>query len=169
MREQKTKVFLVGEAPGYKGCALTGIPFTSQEVVESKKHTIWQRLAPNIVLNDDHPGKENTATIVWKLLEELNYLPLFWNAFPFHPHERNDVYSNRKPDSFELREGAFYLTYLIEYFKPEHIIAIGRQAQNTLSRILNKEIKYIRHPSMGGACAFRHGMRDLQEVLDSQK
>ncbi len=31
------EVLLIGEAPGYKGCKITGIPFTSGEVVAPKK------------------------------------------------------------------------------------------------------------------------------------
>jgi uracil-DNA glycosylase len=38
---------LLGEAPGHKGCALTGIPFTSQRVLTSsiKRAPVYRNLA----------------------------------------------------------------------------------------------------------------------------
>ena len=33
MKEKKPKTLLIGEAPGKDGCAITGIPFTSEDIM----------------------------------------------------------------------------------------------------------------------------------------
>ena len=59
-------ILLIGEAPGYRGCRLTGIPFTSGEVINNSKHTIFKELGIEIV--PQQVISENTATILWEFL-----------------------------------------------------------------------------------------------------
>src|SRR5438105_1001322 len=54
---------LVGEAPGHKGCAVTGIPFTSQYVLTSSPHSFIRHLRPSITASGSQ--SEATASIVW--------------------------------------------------------------------------------------------------------
>ena len=82
-----------------------------------------------------------------------------WNAFPFHPHKKDDAYSNRKPSRTEIEEGKKYLTYMLELFKPSRLCALGRVAELTLKNTFpDKEVIYIRHPSYGGKKDFIEGM-----------
>lgn len=64
---------LVGEAPGYNGCALTGIPFTSQKVLVSGRHAFLVGLRPGLQVSGEQP--EPTATMVWGHLEGCGAIP----------------------------------------------------------------------------------------------
>jgi len=148
---------LIAEAPGYSGCNITGIPFTTVKTINQKPHKIFYDLEKEI-----YKGKlygDNSGTIVWDYLKDKNNLPLLWNAFPFHPYKKYNKLSNRKPNKKELEEGISYIIDLIEIFDPKIIASIGRYGQNSLVKIFpSKEIIYIRHPSYGGKKEFIKGM-----------
>ncbi len=80
------RILLVGEAPGHRGCRITGIPFTSGRAFQEISHPLLVALKDQIQL--PRIETESTATIVWNYLCEKETTPLFWNSFPFHPHER---------------------------------------------------------------------------------
>ena len=85
------RVLLVGEAPGYKGCRITGIPFSSVKVLMGTEHPLFHTIKPQLSISDDalrDMTSENTATIVWQYLVDKKTVPLFWNSFPFHPHPK---------------------------------------------------------------------------------
>ena len=73
------RILLIGEAPGYKGCKITGIPFTSGKVFENVKHPVLSTLRKNLHLSKIE--SENNATIVWNYLATKTCTPLFWNSF----------------------------------------------------------------------------------------
>lgn len=153
MLEVRPKVMFVGEAPGYKGCQKTGIPFVSEEELQNKANNFalgeWDRR----LVKD--PEKENSAKCIWDSLREKNIIPLIWNAFPFHPYNPNPangkdaLLTNRTPSEEELIKGLEYIKALKEIFEIDdnNIYAVGRKAQNILG--LSKD-QYIRHPSYGG-------------------
>lgn len=95
-------ILLIGEAPGYKGCRLTGIPFTSGEVIKTSEHNIFKIIGSEIFL--PQVISETTATILWEFLGITKSVPILWNAFPFHPHQRGTPESNRKPSNSEIKE-----------------------------------------------------------------
>ena len=102
---------------------------------------------------------ENTATIFWNSIN-IEYAPLLWNAFPFHPHEKGDPESNRKPNKSEIEEGKKYIISIIDLFKPKKLCALGRVGELTLKQMFpNQDITYIRHPSYGGKKDFIEGMK----------
>lgn len=157
MRNIGYRKLLVGEAPGYHGCRWSGIPFTSERIIE-------ERRAPLFVSKQDfyvssHVHAEQTASIIWKTLNELNLYPLMWNAYPFHPYQSNDPTKNRKPTIEELKSGQVFLEELIELFEIETVIAIGRKAEDTL-RTIGINCHEVRHPSHGGKQQFIQGMRN---------
>ncbi len=151
---------LVGEAPGYKGCSITGVPFTSERIVLE----YLQSMVPFLegyefkVVNKKKPSSEASATIIWNTLKDLNWYPLFWNAFPFHPHEKGNKKSNRKPNGIEKILGQKYLKELVDHFRIENIIAIGRVSQATIKELYGLS-NYIRHPSNGGKKDFQEGIK----------
>lgn len=161
--EQKGKrVMLVGEAPGYKGARLTGIPFSSGKLFDEVEHPFLERLKHKIELEEDKLVSENTASIVWRYLQTTEVVPLFWNAFPFHPHPSRIQKKNRAPLKAEVIEGAEFLQMLVDIFEPDEIAGLGRKGAECLQSILPEhEIRYIRHPSYGGKSDFIIGMDKL--------
>lgn len=157
--EKGRKILLVGEAPGYAGCKITGIPFTSGQSIFDVEHPLLIKLRNVISL--DNIEKEPTSTIVWKYLQTKKTTPLFWNSFPFHPHPNNLLRENRKPTSQEILEGVSYLKALFKIFRPELILGLGRAGESCSKQAFKeKDIKYIRHPSNGGKSKFIEGMNE---------
>jgi len=157
-------ILLIGEAPGYKGCRLTGIPFSSCELIQNSQHRLFKDLADKIVLKEH--ASENTAGMVWEQLEDKNIIPIFWNAFPFHPFTKGKQSSNRAPSAKEVEEGQWYIKELIKIFEPRTIAAIGRKGELALTKLnLKTEIKYIRHPSYGGKSDF---IEHINEVIEQK-
>jgi uracil-DNA glycosylase len=149
-------LLLVGEAPGYRGCAMTGVPFTNN-------HLLLNELSPWSQIVTGRNGfrateevkrpREATAAIMWQALRGLGVLPLLWNAFPFHPHQPERSESNRRPTHREIALGGVYLIALLDIFKPERVVAVGNCAAESLMRLGIAHAK-IRHPSHGGKQAF---------------
>jgi len=164
MIKLKPKALLVGEAPGYKGCRLSGIPFTAEYnlSIDYKEGLLFGFRNGYSVRNPMNMQKENSATIVWKVLKELDRFPLMWNAFPFHPYQDGNTESNRRPNSNELIYGANILRRIIELYNVQTIIGVGRIAENILEKIGFKSIG-IRHPSMGGKNEFVYKMIQLKD------
>lgn len=157
----KPEILLVGEAPGYKGCKLTGIPFTSEKLLRQQtKNSIIGINKGYKVNNEAELQSEISASIIWGAFENYNFYPLLWNAFPFHPHKIGNENSNRKPIDEEVKIGVKYINKLVELYDIKIIYAIGNVAQKTLLK-MGRNVDKIRHPSMGGKKDFLQGINKL--------
>lgn len=109
---------------------MSGLPFTSERQ-----------------LTGTGPA-EATATIVHRVLAELGLEEhvLLWNVVPTHPGTES---SNRRPTQAEVEQAVPFLRELTAGRRP---VAVGRLAEAVLGA------PYVRHPSHGGAGAFRDGL-----------
>ena len=156
---------LVMEAPGYRGCRLTGVPVTSRKILleGAPRFDIFGSEAGYRDVDDegfeDIYG-EQTATIVWGTLAELGMLPFIWNTYPFHPCKLGIPRSNRKPRRAETEAGAEFLQEVIELWRIRRVIAVGNVAHETLGRI-GINCDKVRHPAHGGKNEFVAGLEVL--------
>lgn len=155
LRMSGVKAVIVGEAPGYKGCARTGIPFTD----EAHLYLLKKKIPGLKMINEDErrlPLKELSAGTIWGVLHaHKDTLVLMWNIYPYHPH-KGRINSNRTPRKEETEKGLAFLYQLIKIFPGVPVYAIGRTAQKRLGV---SDDFYIRHPSHGGA---RICVKDLE-------
>jgi uracil-DNA glycosylase len=126
----ESPLLLVGEAAGYRGARVSGVPFTSERQLTGKGPA------------------EASATIVHRVLAELGLEEhvLLWNVVPTHP---GTATSNRRPRAAEIEAG---LPFALELARGRRVVAVGRLAQSVL------DAPYVRHPSHGGAAEFRAGL-----------
>src|SRR5262249_52038176 len=108
--QSDAKIVLVGEAAGYRGARVSGIPFTSERQ-----------------LTGSGPA-EATATIVHRVLAGLGVEDevLLWNVVPTHPGTRT---SNRRPTRAEVEAGS---PFIHELMGGRTVIAVGRLAAGVL-------------------------------------
>lgn len=109
---------------------------------------------------------ERTAAEIWAVLRVIDTLPLLWNVFPFHPHEPENPFSNRRFTARELDKVDELNSALIAWLQIRQIVAIGQDAAQYAQRFGVKVIT-IRHPSYGGVREFREGMQKLYQLPDS--
>jgi hypothetical protein len=134
-REDAT-VLLVAEAAGYRGARVSGVPLTSERQ-----------------LSGTGPA-EATATIVHRTIAELGLerRVLLWNVVPTHPHLPGLPNTNRTPTRAEIAAARPFLATLAA---GRRVVAVGRVAESVLGG------PAVRHPSHGGATAFRAGLRRI--------
>lgn len=149
---------LLGEAAGYQGAHVSGIPFTSERLLlagQVPRVDVEGRLSTRPL-----PWSEPSATIVWGNLHAMGRAEdtLLWNAYPWHPHRPGNLHSNRTPTPIERRAGLPVLQALLSAFPGVRCFAVGRNAEASLAEV-GVEAVPLRHPSMGGATAFRDGLR----------
>ncbi len=165
MSRLRPGAMLVMEAPGYRGCRLTGVPVTSRKILLEG--------APGFDIFGSEAGYrdvdeagfediygEQTATIVWGALAGLGVLPFIWNTFPFHPCKRGIARSNRKPRRSETKTGAVFLREVMEIMPIQRVIAVGNVAFETLEEI-SINCDKVRHPAQGGKNEFVAGLKQL--------
>ncbi|MFF2996602.1 uracil-DNA glycosylase [Streptomyces sp. NPDC057950] len=161
----RPRMLLIGEAPGYRGHAVTGLPFMSVAQLRAR---------PGLITGDpdgdgfeipvDPPAlSEASSTVVWRTVAALRGpLPMFWPVYPNHPHEPGRPATNRPPRAAEIAAGTPVALALAAAFRITTVVAVGRKAQGALARNGVTAIP-LRHPAQGGARIFANRLAQLDE------
>lgn len=141
----------IGEAPGYRGMTVTGVPFTSVRELGPE-----YRMPP-------HPawGWELSASVVTTAYRGWpGPAPISWSVYPNHPFRIGEPFTNRAPRPAEVRAGTPIAVELLRALEPSLVIAIGRKAEGALAAA-GIEAVAVRHPAQGGAGIFAAQMAAL--------
>jgi uracil-DNA glycosylase len=162
----KPRIFMLMEAPGYRGCRITGIPVTSRKIMlESMPNiSVFGEGYKDILEAGFEYYSEQSSTIVWTLLSQLNVTPFVWNAFPFHPHEYNKLQTNRTPTQAEIEMGLPFVQQTLQLSEADIVVAVGNIAEKSLT-MLNIPYTKVRHPAQGGKSEFVNGLKKIIETL----
>jgi uracil-DNA glycosylase family 4 len=135
------EVVLVGEAAGYRGARVSGLPFTSERQISG------------------NGPAEASATIVHRVLAELGLeeAVLLWNVVPTHPGTAS---SNRPPRRDEVEAARPFLEMVT---LGRRVVAVGRLAAAVL------DAPYVRHPAHGGAVPFAQGLRSNFATIPARR
>lgn len=162
MMDKKSELLLVGEAPGWRGCRFTGVPFTSENILFEENNpfkNIFELIAGYGYKKTNENIKclkERTATIMWTGLKEAElykFNPLLWNALPFHPYKKGNIDSNRNNlSNKEKNIGIYFFKEIINIFNIQEnsIVAIGDTAKEVIEKVLKNEMesnRCFKHPS----------------------
>lgn len=167
MEKLAPKMLLLAEAPGYRGCRLTGIPVTSRAVLLDGLGEWGVFGAERGYQLTADPGFENisreqSATILWSTLRQYPTVPLVWNTFPFHPHKSGQPRSNRRPRKTEIALGQPFVQQILDLFPFKQIVAVGNVAHQTLTQ-MQVPCQKVRHPAQGGKNDFVVGIAAIMQ------
>lgn len=163
LRAAGSRLLLVGEAPGWRGATITGVPFVSVRELTARPGVLTG--APDgdgfEVPADPAAPWEASSRVVWKTLAGwTGPLPVSWPVYPHHPFVAGDRHTNRTPRPQEVRDGTPLVLELLEVFPEARVVAVGRKAQGALAAS-GIEAVAVRHPAQGGATLFERQVREL--------
>ena len=152
----------VGRDLGHRGGRRTGLAFTDDANLQTHGER-WR-----ISVNTPTIGRqirENTASVVWRVLNQTDRTIFLWNVFPLHPHLAGQPLTNRAHDAREREAGIGLLMELIELLKPGRLVPIGADAAKVLRAGGGEhDVFPVRHPSHGGQKQFVAGMTRLYDL-----
>ena len=158
--EREIDSIWIGRDLGYRGGRRTGLALTDDAHIHEHAKR-WK-------LSIERPTKgeivvEQTASVIWRVLSQIDVPIFLWNVFPFHPHEPGKPFSNRSHNPRERRTGEEFLYKLILLLKPRRLVAIGNDAAQTAHRLGKRhKVVQVRHPSYGGQAQFLNNERTVR-------
>ncbi|MFD1722804.1 uracil-DNA glycosylase [Amnibacterium endophyticum] len=158
-----TDTALVGEAPGWRGATITGVPFMSVRELAMRPGPLTADPAGDGYRVPDAPGAEweLSASVVQKALRAWSGPPpVCWPVVPNHPFRAGDPLTNRPPRVPEVRAGAPVALELLRALRIRRVIAVGRKAEAALA-LAGVDAVAVRHPAQGGAGIFARQMAAL--------
>lgn len=148
----------IGRDFGYRGGRRTGLAFTDDDHLP--EHAKRWELTLQSATRGGMAG-ERSARAVWNVLSRVDTPVFLWNVFPLHPHVPGNPFSNRKHNARERASGEGILSLLVHMLEPSRIVAVGRDAAWTVSRLFGRyETLAVRHPSHGGQKIFTDRMSE---------
>ncbi|WP_084213677.1 uracil-DNA glycosylase [Pseudomonas sp. SHC52] len=151
----------MGRDLGYRGGRRTGLALTDEFHLPE-----MAKVYPGCSSRQATKGPviaERTAAEIWGVLKVIDTPPLLWNVFPFHPHESQNPFTNRRFTARELALVSELNNSLIKWLKVRRIVAIGQDAAN-YAAAFGVEVLTVRHPSYGGVRDFREGMSRIYSI-----
>lgn len=153
---ERPEVVMVGEAPGWRGCRFSGVPFTceAQLLHLAAVHMPFHGAQSS---NRREPYTEVTAERFWAVVGPFHPRVFAWNCVPFHPHTIGRPLTNRAPTPQERDDNSHVLQTLLALLDPQLVIAVGRQAEQAL-QALQIQMAYVAHPARGNFARFRESI-----------
>lgn len=154
---------LIGEAPGWRGATITGVPFVSMRELTMR---------PGLFTGDPEGDgfavpvapaatwEASSAVVTASLARWGRPLPVSWPIVPHHPFRAGTRASNRTPRPAEVRDGLPVTVALLEALGIRRVVAVGRKAEGALATAGIAAIP-VRHPAQGGAALFAAGLARL--------
>lgn len=158
-------VLVVAEAPGPWGTRFSGVPLASEAQLAVGVYGLsgaptsarWER--------EGRPHAESSSTIYRAAMTGHEGRFWTWSTVPLHPHRAGAPLTIRAPTAAEAVAWHGLLALTAEAFAPRVVVAVGRHAERALATV-GVEATYVRHPSQGGAPAFRAGMAAVWAAVD---
>lgn len=153
MAKANPQILFIAEAPGYRGCRRTGVPFSSESILFDPNHPFFGSISSSFSrIDSSSPAmKENSATIIWELIKEIfldfeqtntyTLAPVIWNCFPFHPHKNGNPESNRTPTQQEIQNQRWILDEFVRVLFPNIrlMVCVGRKAEGMLKEMIKAD------------------------------
>lgn len=142
---------------------ITGVPFTNRTMFAGPANTFGlfgSGKGYELPVEAVDVAAEPTATVMWEVLVELQFLPLLWSACPWHTHVPGRPLSNRTPAAAEAALGTTFWQELTELFGISIIVAVGNVAHSSLVQN-GLNVPKVRHPAHGGRSRFKQGLDGL--------
>lgn len=162
VRQRGVDTIWMGRDLGYRGGRRTGLALTDERHLSAIARIYGGKGAMQATVGP--AMAERTAAEIWAVISGLSTPPFLWNVFPFHPHEPDDHFSNRKFTSKELAAVHSINIALIRELGIRRIVAIGQDAAH-YSATFGVDVVTVRHPSYGGVREFREGIRTLYPAM----
>ena len=155
-----------GEAPGYRGMTVTGIPFTNKALITGNDP--FGMFGPDNG-GADAPGGADRAGRTHRH-GDVERAGRAWTScrccgapirsIPTSPGGRG---FNRTPSAPEIAAGTIFWQDLARLFGIESVVAVGNIGHRSVTAS-GLQVPKIRHPAHGGKELFRQGLQDLLDA-----